>query len=139
MKLQSTEWKNRTIHLPHVSNAQFDADGICEVEITDDQAKYLTTNIKHLTVVAEEGKPKKAKKKEEVIEGTAPVVGEEKIAENASELTAEQNAEKQSAIDNINSVKGLKALKELAESFPSEEWSHLTKVVDLKNYLISKL
>lgn len=148
MKLQSKIWFDRTINMPFESDVKFDKNGICEMDITDEQADHLVVSIQGLSIVEEGGtKKSSAKQKEKVIEGGEGKDGlenKEQIEKNQTELSEDQKKEaaaieKQGAIDKINAIKKVKDLQTLAASFPAEEWQNMTKAVDLKNYLISKL
>ena len=128
-QFNSSVYKDRTVHLPDANNTQFDKDGNCEIECTTAQAKYLTTNVKGLVLI--EGEEARKTKKDEV-------VNQDEIGNNQEQMSDAEKA-KAEQVDNINAVKGIKALKELASSFPIEEWENFTKSYELKNYLISKL
>ena len=146
MKIQSSIWKNRTINLPNHSGAKFDNEGVCNIDVPAAEIEYLIANVTGITAVENEGTAKapKEKKKEAVIEGTAPLANAKAIEDNQTALTDEQAKEKaalekKEAIEKINSLTKVAQLKELASSFPEAEWINLKKVIDLKNYLISKV
>lgn len=75
MKLQSSIWKNRKIILSRLGEVSFDKNGVCDKEISKEDADHLIkSHSKHLSVFGNPAKPvaseakasdKKAEKKEE--------------------------------------------------------------------------
>ena len=142
MKLISTIYKDRTLHLPDASNTYFDKDGICELNIDQAQAEYLCKNILGLKIY-EDGDFIE-NKKEEVITGVAEPVNTEAIQENQEVMKADSDnttheQERSAAIAKINKIKSLKKLKELAVDFDKSEWGAYTTIEQLKQYLIKKV
>jgi hypothetical protein len=142
MKLISTVYKDRKIHLPDATNTYFDKDGICELSIDQAQAEYLCKNILNLKIY-EDGDLIEDKK-EEVISGAAEPTNIEALQENQEAMKVDSDnttheQEKSDAITKINKIKSLKKLKELAADFDKSEWESFTTIEQMKQYLISKV
>lgn len=143
MKLQSTVWKDRTIHLPDASNTYFDQEGICEIDVDQSTAEYLVKNIQNLSIVNGTENAVKVTK-EDVIDGVADIANQATLDANKKALAdaalrGEAEVEKELAIKKINAIKSIKKLKDLASSFNKKEWMSLSTIEDLKTFLISKV
>lgn len=141
MKFKSKFWKDRSLHLPGIDKAvAFDKNGECEINVDDKQAEYIVKNCQGLSIVEEDGSERKTKT-EEVVNGQAPLANGEEIKQNQEELDKENAIKqaKQEATDKINAIKKLADLKELANSFPEDEWKEFTTIAQFKTYLISKI
>jgi len=141
MKLQSSSWKSRTIHLPGFNNTKFDDSGTCELSITEQQAELLTTQVTGLSIIGEHDK--KHHTKEAIIDAKVEPTNQKEIEVNQEALSQDevnQEAEKQkkAAIKQIGKIKDIKKLKELAADY-GKEAEGLKTVLDYRNFLVSKI
>lgn len=145
MKIKSKNWISRTINMPLIGVATFDQNGVCDKDCTEEQANFLVKEVTGIEILPEEVKEKvKEKTKEDVLEKKTELDNKEQLDTNTNELANEKAAsdpekQKQENIEKINKIRSVAKLKELAESFPKEEWEAITNPEELKKYLISKI